>query len=976
MTTQNSVRYVRRNERVVTHRSIVILMAALVAGYSAHALAQSAPPAHAAKTQHAQNALPILQEVHITGTRIITHGYRQPTPVTSASTNQLLQATPTNIPDALNANLPQFLNSSSPSRSSHNFTTPPTNGNILNLRGVGGGKTLILFDGIRMPPTTFIGQVDVDVLPEMLVKRVDVVTGGASAVYGSGAVAGVVNFVLNKSFSGLKAEAQYGESQLGDNQNYRFGIAGGTSVLGGRGHVLFSLDTYHNHGMLRSDRAASNANYVYVGSTPGTALPGTVANPYVSESNISIPASSATGLMLSGPLAGEQFTPGGTGVEPFNAGTPTGTPGYFRNGQGLIIPADVTANAPLSNDHAFARFSYELTPHIAAHIQGAYSRSQLDYIEEANGFIVPTGATLFSGNPYLPAALQSAFNSTGTSSTLVDIYPFGPSPRTSEVTRFYFINAGLAGRFGSGWRWRANYTHGDSLMNVNQNDTINWQHAFAALDAVQNGSGQTVCNASLSTNPTIVARYANCSPLNLLNPYSTPAGLAYVLGDSAYAAAVTQDQLDVSLSGNLFKLPAGEVGVAVGADYRNEKLDLTSDSNPALLDTAALQSAYYAGLRGVPANLDQFYWLTNTGTANGSVNVKEVFGEMEVPILKDKPLVHSLDLSGAFRFTHYSTSGSVDTWKIGGTWSPVRDVLFRGTLSADIRAPTIYNLDAGPQFGIGQLTDPVTNTTANLQTITTGNPRLQPEKGRTLTFGVVLTPRFLPGLNASIDWYRLDISGAIGTISAQQIVLNCYNSNGSSPDCAFISRPTPTSFPTSVTLAPLNSSYELTEGWDMDAAYDKRIGPGMLTARLYANYLSRFVNPQLGSTQNVAGFIINQTTAYPRVRATLNVGYRVRRNSAFVSEQFISKLSLDAPVPDSIYVSPNVAAVWYTNLTLDHTFDIDGAATDVYLTVNNLFNKQFPIIPGTIPGLNVPTVISLYDTVGRAFTLGVRADLW
>ena len=153
--------------------------------------------------------------------------------------------------------------------------------------------------------------------------------------------------------------------------------------------------------------------------------------------------------MLSGPLAGQQFAPGGTGVVPFNSGTPTGTPGYFANGDGLVIPLDVTANAPLNTKKAFGRFSLDVTPDINAHVQGVYSRSRIDYIIEANGFIVPTGATLFSGNPYLPADLQGAMDGSGMDSALVDKYPFGPSPDTSEVTNFYMANVGLEGKFGS-----------------------------------------------------------------------------------------------------------------------------------------------------------------------------------------------------------------------------------------------------------------------------------------------------------------------------------------------------------------------------------------------------------------------------------------------------------------------------------------------------------------------------------------------
>jgi iron complex outermembrane receptor protein len=975
---QSSAGTLRAASGIASRRGrVACAVAAILACSATTAIAQTSLAADApADTSAADSSSGAVQEVVVTGTRIISNGYSQPTPVTVATSEDLLKAAPTDLADALNAELPQFSNSSSPSRSSHNFASAPgvDNGNILNLRGVGGQRTLILFDGIRMPPTNSSGEVDVDVIPEMLIQKTDVVTGGASAVYGSDAVAGVVNFVLDRNFTGVKAEAQYGESQQSDNEQYRIGLAAGAKLFDGRGHVLFSAETYNNLGMLRSDRPSGRSDYVYVGSVPGSAAPpGSAANPFTIKGNISIPITSTTGLMLSGPLAGSQFSPGGTGVVPFNAGTATGTPGYNQNGDGLVIPANVTANAPLNTKKGYGRFTFDFSPELRSHIQGAYSRTTLDYILEANGFVLPDPATLFSGNPYLPSALQGAMNTSGMTSAEVGTYPFGPSPHTKEATDFLMVNAGLDGDLGDHWKWNADYTHGHTEYAVDQRDTLNWRNTFAAADVVNNGAGTPVCAASLSADPTIAARFANCQPLNILNPASTPAGLAYALGDSAYTSTTVQDTVDVSLQGDIWQLPAGPLGGAIGGEYRNERLDLVSDSDPAQLDTTAKQDAYYAGLNGVPAGLNTAYWLTNTGTAHGSVNVKEGFVELNAPILKDKPLVQSLNFTTAGRITDYSTSGTVKTWKLGSTYAPISDILFRGTLSADIRAPTVYDLFAGPQFAIGQLFDPVTNTTANLQTISSGNSKLQPEKGRTTTVGFVLSPSFLPGASASVDWYRLGISGAVGTIAAQTIVNDCFTSGGTSSECSFIQRATPTSFPTSVTLAPLNSQTLLTEGWDFDLSYRSNVGPGSLTTRLYANYLDRFVNPVLGSeNSNLAGFAVNQTAAYPRIRSSLNVDYKIGPIDAFVAEQFIGPMNLNAPIQDNIHLNPDVPAVWYTNLTLDYATPLQGVDGHVFFTVNNLFDKQFPIIPGTIPGVNLPTALSLYDTVGRAFTLGVR----
>jgi iron complex outermembrane recepter protein len=205
------------------------------------------------------------------------------------------------------------------------------------------------------------------------------------------------------------------------------------------------------------------------------------------------------------------------------------------------------------------------------------------------------------------------------------------------------------------------------------------------------------------------------------------------------------------------------------------------------------------------------------------------------------------------------------------------------------------------------------------------------------------------------------------------IVNDCAASGGTSPECSFIQRATPTSFPSAVILSPLNSQTLLTEGWDFDISYRSNVGPGNLTARLYANYLDRFVNPVLGSDNaNLAGYDVGQTTAYPHLRSTLDLDYRLGPIDLFAAEQFIGPMNLNAPIQNNIHENPGVPAVWYTNLTLDYALPVQKIDGHVFFTVNNLFDKQFPLIPGTIPGVNIPTALSLYDTVGRAFTVGVR----
>ncbi|WP_169805592.1 TonB-dependent receptor plug domain-containing protein [Novosphingobium rosa] len=915
-------------------------------------------------------------EIIVTGSRIVRNGYASPTPVTVAATEDLAKSTPASLPDALNK-LPQFQNSSSPARSSHNFSNQPTNGNILNLRGVGGNRTLILLDGQRVPPTTYLGTVDVDVIPSMLVSRVDVVTAGASAAYGSDAVAGVVNFVLDKNFTGLKGNAQGGVSARGDNNNQRLGLAYGTKLFEGRGHLLLSGEFYNNGGMLRSDRPGGLTNTVYVGSVPGSsASPGSAANPYTIVNNVRLAISNDNGLILNGPGAG-MVVDGNGGLRPFNPGTTTGTPAFNVGGDGFAISPTVSAVAPLKTYHAFGRFDYDLAPDTKVFVQGVWSRADLRYSSQSNAFVGTQNAPVFQGNPFIPASIAAQL----TPGQEFDVGKYngntGSAPITTERTDFWMATIGAEGRFG-GWKWNVDYSHGDSHHQVRQYGLYDYQKTYAALDAVRDpATGNTVCATSLSADPAIRSRFAGCQPLNVFltgDAYTSQAGYRYATSTPmAYDARIRQNSVEASIQGSLFKLPGGTVDIVLGGEYRNQTLDLTSNSDPSLLDTTAERSAYFAGLRGV-SSTSLFFWLNNVGVAHGKQNVKEGFAELSVPILKDVPGFRQLSLNAAGRITDYSTSGSAKTWKLGAVWQPVRDILFRGTLSRDIRAPNLFELFAGDQSGIGLLTDPVTNTSQNVSTVTGGNPNLKPEVGNTLALGTVLTPGFLPGFSLSIDYYRLRIRGAIATLNAGQIVNNCYV-NSSAPECALISRPTATSFPTSVRVAAANIAFLQTSGIDFDATYNTNIGKGRLTTRLYANWLDKYLTQQslVAPIYDQAGYGSNSPTGLPHWRGTLSVNYATGPVNVFVSEQYIGGVKVGQPdQPNQNFGGARTPAVWYTDLTISGRIEAMGGTVEPFFTVNNLFDRNPPLVPGTIPGVNLPTIISLYDTVGRAFTAGVR----
>jgi iron complex outermembrane receptor protein len=857
-----------------------------------------------------------------------------------------------------------------------------SHGNILNLRGIGGNRTLILFDGLRVPPTTFRGDVDTDVLPSGLVQRVEVVTAGASAAYGSDAIAGVVNFVLNKKFTGLTASAQYGISAQGDNPSYKLAAAGGFDVLGDAGHILLSAEHFDTGGMRRNERSITNQGYQFAGAVPGGGTVGSATNPYTIIANGRTILQAEGGLVTSGPFANQRFLPDGT-LAPFIPGTLTGSPTFASGGDGFHQPYDASQNAPLNNDQLFGRFSMDVTPAVKAFVQGIFARSDLTYYALPNSASAPTSlATIFSGNPFLRPEVQAQLTSNNSASFGLSEFfgdAMGPN-RTKERTDFYMVSTGLDGKFGSGWTWDVSYTHSRSAHHVDQFNVFETQKLFAALDAVRDPSGNIVCRPTLDPDPAVRQRYAGCVPFNPFGFRSySAAAQNYVTGTSSYDATIKQDSVTANVQGNLIDLPAGPVAVAMGGEFRKQTLNLTSNADPALLDTAPERTAFFQGLRGVPASALK-YFITNIGVANGSVSVKEGFAEIDVPVLKDTLLFQSFNLNAAGRVTDYSTSGTVATWKVGSTWRPVRDLLLRGTYSRDIRAPALFDLYAGDQFVISTLNDPVSKVGGQVPQINSGNRDLKPEKSKSLALGGVYSPRFLPGFAISVDYYRLKIAGAISSLTLTQIVENCALSGGTAPECAFITRPTPTSFPSSVRIAPGNIAFLQTSGIDFDASYRTGLAGGDLSLRLYANYLSSYKTQQsvVAPVYDIAGRANINSGAIvgrPRVRGTFNVNYSKHGFGLFVSEQYIGKFKLGTTEPNQVVLNPDVPAVLYTDLTLSQKISAGRGDFELFLTVNNLFDKQAPLIPAVSSGGSIPTITSLYDVVGRAFTVGARIKI-
>lgn len=906
-----------------------------------------------------------IEEVVISGTRLRAEGFEAPTPVTVAEVESLLNAGPTNVVNALQE-LPQFLGSV-------NYTSGGKSGigdgrgQFLSLRNFGAGRTLVMLDGVRMPPTTYDGRVNSEIFPQLLLKRVDIVTAGASAAYGSDAVAGAVNYILDHDLVGMKVDASSGVSSRSDAFNYRVGVAGGFK-MGERGHALVSVERFKTAGFELGERSQGIDSYIAAGRTPGGGPQGLAANPYVIYSNAVWNNLGVGGLILSGPLAGATgiyFDRAGS-FRPRVAGTPTGASNTSIGGDGVALQRNQSVAEDAVADQGLVRLSYELTDKLEAHLLGIYSKSTASITGGFNYF--DFGHTVFSGNPFIPAALQTTMTAQNIASFSLQKYvtdsPLSPAV---DETRHYTILAGLDGSFeafGRDLRWSATIAHGDTHQSAEEVNTPELRKFHAAVDAVRDpATGNIVCRVTL-TNPGL---YPGCVPFNIMGENAaSQAAVDYIHGTSTYGTDVKLDQVSLSLQGDLFQLPAGPVSFAIGGEHRKQTLSLVSNSDPAVVRPVD-------GLRSLALTQPRF-WFSNRASARSSLSVDEEFAEINIPVLRDVPLLRSLDLNGAVRFTDYSTSGNVKTWKGGLTWRPFEDVLLRLTKSRDIRAPSLFDLGSSGSSSRTTLVDPLTGRSDVVPTTGGGNPNLVPEIGDTLTYGIVLQPSFAPGLSIAFDIFDIDLRGAISTLSAANIVNQCFFSGGVDPICGQITRPisatstSPANFPTLILTGPTNSSIISTRGFDLELAYNSKLGPGNLSTHLYVSHIGAYktqASPFLPVVENAG------TNVVPDLKANLQVVYAFDKFSVALQERMIGKITL-GQLPNNIWAVPPVAAQYYTDLTARYPMEVRSAKVDLFLTVKNLFDRAPPLVPNTAaPRFNFPT-LPFYDIVGTTFSFGAR----
>lgn len=927
-----------------------------------------------------------VESVVVSGSRLVTDGAQAPTPVTVVSTEQLQLAAPRNVVDGL-LQLPVFKGSLSVANQSTG-TTSSNGADYLNLRGLGVQRTLVLLDGRRMVPASSAGSIDAAQIPEALIQRVDVVTGGASAAYGSDAVSGVVNFVLDSKFEGLKASAQTGISGYGDNLNYKTSITGGISLLNDRLHLVGSILDYKSNGVTAassrpwtSRAVASITNPAYnktLPTSPTNSALVTVTQPYSSVAALG-------GLITSSSLAGTAFDQNGAAI-PFNYGT-LRSAAQMSGGDGYNPNLLLTLQPSQRRDQIYTHAQYDVSDNFSIYVQVMASQNHIQYNSLPTFELSSTNFTVLRDNAFLPQSVKDYLASPAglgiASFTVGRISPDFDIPHMDAITNSGTATIGFDGKIpGSSWTYHAYGQMGRDLDSYKTlNDPIS-DNLYRASDAVVNpANAQIVCRQSLS-NPaaTAISNPVGCQPLNIFGVgRASAASLKYITGTAIQIVRVAEDVAEFTANGGLFDIQGGTVSAAIGTSYRRDAFNQVTDAqSQEIRSGTGIGAAFPAGLINTLGGFER----TNPQPTRGSYNVTEVFGELEVPLLQNLPMAQSLSLNGAVRYVSYSTSGGVVPWKLGLVYEPTDGLRVRASRSTDIRAANLGELYQGSSQGTSTVQDPANGgVTTNVITGAVGNPNLVPESANTTTIGAVVTPDTLfnglaPGLQFSIDYYQINISKAISTLTAQQELNFC--ANGSTQQCAFITR-NATGTLARVALPFFNAAARQTKGLDFEASYNTPLSTfiadldGSITFRGLVNYIGQFTTQVQGAAPiQLAGDINN---SLPKWSGVLSANVDLGRWGWYLQERWVGGGKFDNTNSNGAGVYPNqVGSVFYTDTTI--TYDLlPESGVSLAFSINNLFDRDPPPTPSfLIAGSNYSNR-TLYDLIGRQYSIGLKYKL-
>jgi iron complex outermembrane receptor protein len=941
----------------------------------------------------------VVDRVEVTGSRILTLGAESPSPLQVIGAIEIASSGVTNVQELLLKN-PTF-GTPAISRTNSNFSTASAGVATLDLRNLGTARTLVLVNGRRfVAGVPGDSAVDMNSIPTEFIERVEILTGGASSTYGSDAVAGVVNIILKRNFSGVSLDASKGRSSKGDDTKDKFSLTFGANSEGGKGNVMGHVAYSKQGAVFSRDRDASAVDQASVGAfiTGDPADFFTVVRPFYSSF-------APQGRFFVG-TTNRTFDTNGN-VIPFStngpAGDGVGATGFNRSAfRTIAIPTERFLLA--------GKGEYNLADGHSAFFEGTYAATQTKTQLEpfpldsaGSGGIYPASGgrapaefmvgTTMVRNPVIPQALYNLMTDTNGDG----FKDYGFSRRLSEVGNrgnvadrdTFRIATGLKGTFLKSWDYDAYVAYGatkESQVSGGQVNVLNFRNALEAVPDVNdiNGNGNTaeaICRDAQ-------ARAQGCVPLNIFGFNTiTPEMAKYISAPGLLSTFTSQKLYGATVSGEPFNLPAGPLGLAFGMEHREEYSRSEFD---------ALQQAGLNAGNAIPRT-------------EGKFSVSEFFAEARVPLLKDLPFIKSLQLTGAVRSGDYSTVGRTLSWNAGFEWKPMADLKLRATRALSTRAPNINELYSPPSqtFPTG-LVDPCLGVTAtssgpndancraeagvaaniatngaftlnqsDLQGVSgfnRGNPALSEEKGRSTTLGLVYTPRALGNLTLTADYFKIDISDAIVSTPRQFILDQCYG--GDRSFCQFIKRRAAPEGANSagsldeIDSAVTNSGGLFTEGVDLTVAWGDKLGPGRLNTRLAYTYVKEgYIIPLPGSDKDHFGGEVGGS----KHKFSLTLGYNFGPFGIVSQTSYIGKAYLDDTFLKSYDLEPRSVSIGskvYNDFQVTYNF----RKAQFYIGIDNAFDTKAPPLISGLPSntTGAETDASTYDAIGRRYYAGVR----
>jgi iron complex outermembrane recepter protein len=942
-------------------------------------LALGALPAHAAAPGNApSDGGDALEEVVITGSLISKPNDVASSPIVTVSTAQLAQAGTVTLEAALKQ-LPGF----APSTNS-NSAGPAT----LNLHGLGSNRNLVLLDGHRLPLSDISGNVDTNLITDAMLAGVDVITGGASAVYGSDAMSGVVNFRTLKNFEGLRADVQYGNSTRQDAQKTTSTLTAGTRFADGKGHAMLTLGYSQAQALKGAKRDFFNlitpSGFIGQGTfvPSATNLPNqAVLNALFTGYGATTPVSNTLSLGFND--NGTLFTQ--TGAKNYLGPT---SGGYAIIGGNVRMPVGPQGYivAPLDRKSVFSKFDYEITPNVTAYGQVLYVQTNLTGDTSKSLTQFGTLTTIPTTNPFIPADLATLLASRPNPTaafTWNGRYVGIPGKAFEEMRNTSQFLGGFKGDLPlRNWTWDVYAAYDSTTHNQALHNAVLKSQVQRLLNAADGGA--SLCAGGFN-------------PMGLVHSSSLSAACQGFMTSTAQSnEQLSQSQVQGVIQGSIATLPAGDMSMAVLAGTRRNAYAYSPDFNLATQNIEA-----------VVASL----------ASQGSIGVKEGAVQLDIPLLKDKALARSLGLGAAYRYSDYTSSGGVSSYEGDIKWRPADDVLVRAGYQRAVRAPNIGELYAAAtgsqtQFGtppasIGDpcdvrstartgangasvralclaqgipaaIIDTYTFPTTATGSVSSGNLKLTPETADTWNVGLVWTPGSLGALtnvSTSVDYYNISIKNVISVVQGITTLSKCYNLDGTNPTysptnvfCGLLQRDVNGQL-SLISLPYFNLGGLKTDGIDFQVAASLPVGPGKLNFNTNLGYM-RHYQVQTLPGQAFQDFAGTNTlgASRPRYKALSTLGYSQGDASVSLSWRYLAAMKDASSVTTP--TAPGAGVGTYNLYDLSGSYRI-GDTWSLRAGITNLLDKFSPIVSSS----QNSTDLAVYDSIGRSYFLGVRLTL-